>query len=731
MLRNSLYYRLKPHLPWRLRFALRRYLARRKRTLYRDIWPITQMAAKKPAGWSGWPDGKQFAFILTHDVEGPKGLSRVQPLMELERSLGFRSVFNFIPEGPYRVPKDLRSQLTRHGFEVGVHDFKHDGRLYTSRTHFRANAERINAYLRDWDAVGFRSGFMMRNLEWLHDLNVEYDCSTFDTDPFEPQPDGVGTIFPFWVPSPHRQENSYGNQKPGYVELPYTLPQDSTLFLLFRERSIDIWKKKLDWIAQQGGMALLDVHPDYIDFQNAPVAGQEYPHLWYRELLEYVSQKYRNQFWHVLPRDVADFCSDVRPVRSSASAKRICMVAYSVYESDNRVMRYAETLAEQGATVEVAALKKNATDAEYEKVGSVHVHRLQHRPRKNQQTRLAYLLPVLKFCLLSSLWLSRRHLRRRFDLIHVHNVPDFLVFSAWLPKLTGAKVILDIHDILPEFYVSKFHIRLDSVGAKLLRGMERLCAMFADHVIISNHLWHGVFISRSAPAQKCSVMLNHVDSQIFFPRERSQRNGKFVALFPGGLQWHQGLDIAIKAFPRVLSEAPHAEFHIYGDGNMKGDLIALAQRLNLNGKVRFFDSLPIHAIADVMAEADLGVVPKRADSFGNEAYSTKIMEFMSLGVPVVISRTKIDNYYFDDTVVKFFESGNEESLAQAMLAVIRDPGLQERLIARGQEYATANNWSTKKTEYLRLVDSLTGFEEDSAPGTGVTGEKSGFLAGKA
>src|SRR5262249_30281051 len=146
------------------------------------------------------PNGKQFAVVLTHDVEGQSGLEKCRKLMALEAKLGFRSSFNFVPEGEYQVGRELREELSRSGFEVGVHDLHHDGKLYRSRCEFERTAVRINQYLKEWNAVGFRAGFMLHNLEWLHDLNVEYDASTFDTDPFEPQPDGVSTIFPFWAP---------------------------------------------------------------------------------------------------------------------------------------------------------------------------------------------------------------------------------------------------------------------------------------------------------------------------------------------------------------------------------------------------------------------------------------------------------------------------------------------------------------------------------------------------
>jgi glycosyltransferase involved in cell wall biosynthesis len=336
----------------------------------------------------------------------------------------------------------------------------------------------------------------------------------------------------------------------------------------------------------------------------------------------------------------------------------------------------------------------------------VRVHRLQLRTRKDQQARGAYLLPLLRFWFLSSAWLSWKHLRRRYDTVHVHNVPDFLVFAAWLPRLTGSKIILDIHDMVPEFYASKFHVAQASPAVKLLRKVERAAAMFSDHVIISNHLWHRVFIGRSAHEGKCSVYINRVDSKVFYPRDRSRNDGKLIIMFPGGLQWHQGLDIAIKALARITEKLPQAEFHIYGDGNMKDELAALVKELNLTAKVRFFDPLPASQIAQVMADADLGVVPKRADSFGNEAYSTKIMEFMSVAVPVVVSSTKIDRFYFNDSVVRFFESGNEQAMAEAMLEVLGNEELRRGMVGRASEYAMLNSWDVRKADYLQLVDSL-------------------------
>jgi glycosyltransferase involved in cell wall biosynthesis len=319
---------------------------------------------------------------------------------------------------------------------------------------------------------------------------------------------------------------------------------------------------------------------------------------------------------------------------------------------------------------------------------------------------MSFLWPILRFLLAASWWLTRQHWRRPYQLVHVHNVPDFLVFAAWYPKLTGARIILDIHDIVPEFYASKFSVSSSSWLVTGLKWMERLSGAFANHVILANHLWLDLYTRRSADSSKCSVFINHVDTSIFRSRPHKPRLGGPVVLFPGGLQWHQGVDIALQAFRQLRSQIPTAEFHIYGDGGAKATLVKLAGDLGLNGSVRFFDPKPLDEIAQVMASAELGVVPKRADSFGNEAYSTKIMEFMAVGVPVVVSSTKIDRYYFNDDVVRFFESGNHEALARAMKDLLVDETARTSLATRASEFAQRNSWDKRKTEYYRLVDSL-------------------------
>jgi hypothetical protein len=300
MLVNKYYYAIKPLIPRRLQIALRRLLVQLQLKQNRDVWPIDHKASMLPKGWVGWPDSKKFALVLTHDVDTARGQDRCMDLMSLEMRLGFRSSFNFVPER-YNVSTTLRKDLILNGFEVGVHGLYHDGKYYESRTIFQARALRINHYLKEWHAVGFRSPSMLHNLEWIHDLNIEYDASTFDTDPFEPQSEGMGTIFPFWVGGQNGQK--------GYVELPYTLPQDFTIFVLLKRKDISIWKQKLDWVAKHGGMVLINVHPDYLNFRGDKSGFEEYTAEYYQEMLAYISSQYHGQYWHVLPKDIARFWS--------------------------------------------------------------------------------------------------------------------------------------------------------------------------------------------------------------------------------------------------------------------------------------------------------------------------------------------------------------------------------------------------------------------------------------
>jgi glycosyltransferase involved in cell wall biosynthesis len=327
----------------------------------------------------------------------------------------------------------------------------------------------------------------------------------------------------------------------------------------------------------------------------------------------------------------------------------------------------------------------------------------------NERGLFTYGSRILRFLLRSTLFLHWKQRKHSYDVVHVHNVPDFLVFSALSPKWKRVPIILDIHDLLPEFYASKFKISHSSGLFKLLTFVERCSAGFANHVIIANDLWRDRLVERSSRKEKCSVVRNRPDLDIFTRQAggEAKKSDKFLLVYPGSLNWHQGLDIAIGAFASVADQMPDAEFHIYGEGSAKSSLIALANDLGMQNRVMFHDFLPSRKIAQVMATADLAIEPKRSTSaFGNEALSTKILEFMSLGVPVIACRTKIHAYYYDDSIIQYYENDDQSELARQILRLKSDPDLRARLVANAKKYVQENTWDARKHEYLQLVDSL-------------------------
>jgi peptidoglycan/xylan/chitin deacetylase (PgdA/CDA1 family) len=287
------YYQLRPLVP----IAARRFLQGRKgNAVYptRPFFPddfqaaLSASLAAHPEGTPlihPWPDGADWAFVLTHDVESEAGLAHALRLADIELEYGFRSSWNIVPHG-YRVDMGVVAALRDRGCEIGVHGYNHDGRLFSSRRVFEKRAVAINRALADFGAVGFRAPMVHRNLDWLQQLDVTYDASYFDKDPYQAMPGGVGAAWPFIAGK--------------IVELPYTMPQDHTLLVMLGETSDRIWREKLSWLLRQHGMALMLTHPDYLLSDS---------HLdLYRGFLEHVCET--GGYWHALPREVAAWWRD-------------------------------------------------------------------------------------------------------------------------------------------------------------------------------------------------------------------------------------------------------------------------------------------------------------------------------------------------------------------------------------------------------------------------------------
>jgi hypothetical protein len=295
------YYTIKPMLPRRIQLALRRAYAHRQALRRFPAWPIEpllvdhqheQLRRQLRTAREGvvplvnyWPDGRRFAVVVTHDVETGAGIERIGALLDLERRHNVVSSWNFVAED-YPIPDGTFEQIRAAGGEIGLHGIHHDGKLFKDRRSFEAELVKIQRYLAAWHAVGFRSPATLRNPNWMPDLGCLYDSSFPDTDPFEPRPGGCCSIFPYLLGD--------------LVELPITLPQDHTLWEILRMRSIDLWRKKGDWLISHHGLINVIIHPDYVDSSKRLQL--------YDELLGYLRARLdADGGWHALPRDVASW----------------------------------------------------------------------------------------------------------------------------------------------------------------------------------------------------------------------------------------------------------------------------------------------------------------------------------------------------------------------------------------------------------------------------------------
>ena len=292
------YYMLRPLIPRPVQVFLRRAAVRRKRGRVADIWPIDRSCAAPPPGWGGWPEGRRFAVVLTHDVDTAEGQRKTNGLIRLEEAMGVRSSFNFVAER-YPVSPELRARLSKAGFEVGVHGLYHDGKLYESWETFRDRAIRINRYLSDWGAVGFRSPAMHHNLDWIHEFDIEYDASTFDTDPFEPQSDGVGTDLP--VPRRGRGRQEWIHRAPLHLAAGFHVVRP-----LAGEGDRNLEEEAgLDRGIRRDGP--VEHAPRLHAFRRRRAGNEEYPAEHYRDFLSWLRTRYRGKYWAALPREMARF----------------------------------------------------------------------------------------------------------------------------------------------------------------------------------------------------------------------------------------------------------------------------------------------------------------------------------------------------------------------------------------------------------------------------------------
>lgn len=395
--------------------------------------------------------------------------------------------------------------------------------------------------------------------------------------------------------------------------------------------------------------------------------------------------------------------------KHSTSSIRHCMIVHAHYPlGEPRVEREAQALINGGYEVDVLCLR-NANELLFEVVDHVTIYRLPVKRDKNRG-RAAQMLEYLSFFILVFLQLFTLYPRRRYRTLQVHNLPDFLVFSTLLPKLFGARIILDLHDLMPEFFAGTYHKSLDSLPVRLLKLQERLSCWYADHVITVTGTWRETLISRGVPIEKVSVVMNVANSNIFngqTSKRTSKDNTHFKLIYHGTLAQRYGIDLLLRAIALASQSIPNIHLTVHGRGEFLQDLLDLAEKLNLNGHITFSTSLlPMSELPGLIRQADLGIVPYRRDIFTDGILPTKLMEYTALHIPVIAARTKVIETYFNDDMVQFFPAEDVDALARAIVHLYKHPDQRTQLAAESNRFNETYAWENIARDYLALVDRL-------------------------
>ena len=399
---------------------------------------------------------------------------------------------------------------------------------------------------------------------------------------------------------------------------------------------------------------------------------------------------------------------EVRPLQG----KRAAVLLYSYYPSDSRPRREAESLVAAGYEVDLICLQESESEPKRELINGVNVKRLPLSKRR--ESKLAYIRQYLSFLMACAAWLAFWSAKKRYRIVHVHNMPDFLVFGAVVPKMTGAKVVLDLHDPMPELMMSIYDLPEHHRYVTWLKSLEKWSIAFADLVLTPNIAFRDLFISRGCPAEKIGIVMNSPQMEIFDPakyaasgQDVSKGERPFRLMYHGLIAERHGLDTAIEALAQIRSQIPSLEFHIYGGRTAYLEKIEqMVEHLHLRDCVDYCGFKPQSIIAEAIAGADLGVIPNRRCPFTEINMPTRIFEYLAMGKPVIAPNTRGIRDYFDAQSLLLFEPGNSSDLAEKILWVFRNRDQAADLAERGRRVYHEHLWIKEDGRLTQLMEKL-------------------------
>lgn len=387
--------------------------------------------------------------------------------------------------------------------------------------------------------------------------------------------------------------------------------------------------------------------------------------------------------------------------------KNILMVVYSYFPQDVRPRREAEALIKAGYTVDIICLRL-PDQTKFERIYDVDTYRV--NISKSRASKTKYILLYANFFMRSFFLLNWLFLKNRYSVIHVHNMPDFLVFLAVIPKLFGSKVILDLHDPTPEMSITKFAEGRDSMLTKILKWQEKVSIRFAHKIITTNISFLNRFISRGCPSEKIDIVMNSPQESIFnrlipASSEKSYEN-KYVVMYHGIIITRYGFEELLKAINLLKNKIPGIELRVYGTGEDLPLFLELIKKLNLENIVKYFGQVSIEEIVEIIPECNVGIIPNRLGPFTKINFPTRIFEYLHLKRPVVVPLTQGIKDYFDEDSIFYFDAGNEESLANIIFNIYSDTKKTEMVLNRGLEIYYKHRWEIQSRNLINIYEEL-------------------------
>jgi len=390
------------------------------------------------------------------------------------------------------------------------------------------------------------------------------------------------------------------------------------------------------------------------------------------------------------------------------------MIVQNYYDIDPRVRRKAQSLISEGYTVDVIALQPPERKQNPYVLNNVTVYGIPLGKRRASLMR--YLFEYFWFFIRASYTVNKLMQNIKYDIIDINTLPDFLVFAAFGPKQNGAKVILDLHESMPEFYQSKFGVSENNFIIRLLRWQENLSINFSDWVLTIHEPMQAIFEKRGLDPAKATVLTNSVDPkpfQRFIETKSIESDNPFVFMYHGTLTRLYGLDIAVNAFSIASDNMPGSEFWIIGDGPEMVSLQKQIDSLPIRDSIKLIGRVPKDDIPEWLEKCNAGVLPTRKDIYTEISFSNKLPEYIIMRKPVLLSRLKIIRHYFKENSLLFFEPENVDALAENMIRAFRDHDLRSELIDSALEDYEKINWATMSARYISAVRKLTSEEYQS------------------